>query len=119
MPSFSKACTAFTANGVEAPAPSRSHARFIAAASHASSLRVLNAFRHSGRISFAASRVMPHFSATEVSPIHTAYTQNKVSAAARAARTPPVIAGKNCCGASAHSTAAEHMNMAVKTAFIK
>ena len=48
LPSFSNSFTAFTPNGVEAPAPSRLHVMFIAAASQAAALFVLNILKHSG-----------------------------------------------------------------------
>ena len=109
----------FTANGVDAPAPSRSQVRFIAAASQAAGLVVLNSLRQSGVISFAVFFVMPHSSATAASPIHTAYTQKSVSETDTACLVPEMSELKNSSGEKAAASAADIKNMAVNTAFIK
>ena len=119
MFSFSHSPIAFTANGVEAPAPKRSHVKFIAAASQALSLLVLNALLHSGFKSAAVFLVIPQSSATAASPIHTAYMQNSVSETSAAVRAPPIRELKKSCGATMAKIAAEHIKIAVNTAFIK
>ena len=80
---------------------------------------IMERYRSSGRSSFAHFFVAPHFSATAEIPIHTAYTQNSVSAAAAEERAPEVSALKKSCGAATASRAADIIKMAVNAAFIK